>query len=83
MNSELAGEINMHGEQVKWSLGERFSILANSVYVIDLLQTSSDVVLQCWNAWETSQQRPNNTMKLLHNIQLHCLSIRTSHKTYS
>ena len=83
MNDELAGETNMHGEQVRWAVGEHFSSNTRSIYVIDLLQTSSSVALKGWNTSETSQRRPNNTMKRSLNIQLHCLSVRSSHKTYS
>jgi hypothetical protein len=83
MNSELAGETITHGEQAKWAVGERLGNHACSVYVIDLLQTSSSVALESWNTLETSQRVANNTMQLLLNIQLHCVSVRPSHKTYS
>ena len=83
MNNELAGETNIHGEQAKWALGEWLSNHACAVYVIDLLQTSNIVALRGWNTSETSQRRPNNTMKQLLNIQLHCLLIRAPHKMYS
>ena len=46
MNSELAGETNMHAEQMKWVIGEGLNSHACSVYVINLLQTSSDVALK-------------------------------------
>ena len=55
MNSELAGKAITHGEQAKWAAGERLSSHACSVYVIDLLQTSSTVALKSWNTSETSQ----------------------------
>ena len=64
MDSELAGETNMRDEQVKWAVGERWSSHACSVHVIDLFQTSRSIVHKSWNTSETSQQRPNNTMKL-------------------
>jgi hypothetical protein len=83
MNSELAGETNTDGEQAKWAVGERFSSHAFGIYVIDILQTSSSVALKNWNTLETFQRRPNNTMKPLLNIQLHCLLVPSSHKTYS
>jgi hypothetical protein len=83
MNSELTEEPNAHGEQAKWAIGERLSSHACCVYVINLLQTSSSVALKSWNTSETLQQRLNNTMKPLPNIQLHYLSIRSSYKMYS
>ena len=83
MNSELADETNTHGEQAKWAIGERLSNDVCSVSVVDLLQTSSSVALESFNASETSQRRPNNTMKPLVNTQLHCLSTWSSHKMYS
>ena len=46
MNSELAGETNIHGEQAKWAVGEHLSSHACSVCVIDLLQTSGIVALE-------------------------------------
>jgi hypothetical protein len=45
MNSELAGEINTHGEQAKWAVGGRLSSHAWSVCVIDLLQISNNVAM--------------------------------------
>ena len=45
MDSELAGETNIHDEQAKWTVGERMGRHAYCVYVINLLQTSSSVVL--------------------------------------
>ena len=83
MSNELAGETNMRTRQARWVVGERLSVHACTVYAIDLLQTSSIVALKSWNTSETSQRRPNNTMKPLLNIQLHCLLIRSSRKIYS
>ena len=83
MNSELAGETSTHGEKAKWAIGECLRSHPCSVYAIDLHQTSSSIALNSWNTSETSQRRPNNTMKPLLNIQLHCPSIRSSNKTCS
>ena len=79
MNSELGKKKTL----AKWVVGERLSSHACSVHVIDRLQTSNTVALKSWNTSETSQQRPNNTMKPVLDIQLHCLSTLSSHKTYS
>ena len=46
MDSELARETNVYGEQAKWAVGERLSRHACSVYVIDPLQTSSSAALK-------------------------------------
>ena len=83
MNSELAGETNIHGEQAKWTVGERMGRHAYCVYVINLLQTSSSVVLYSWNVSETLLWRPNGMMKLSFIIQLHYLSIQSPPKVYS
>jgi hypothetical protein len=83
MNNILAGETDTHGEQAKWAVGECLGGHPCSVYVIDFLQTSSSVAQKSWNTSETLQQKHDNTMKLLLNIQLHCLSICSSRKPYS
>ena len=81
MDSELAGETNAHGKQVKWAVGERLSSHLCSIYVTNLLQISSSVALKSWNTSEILRQTPNNTIKPLLIIQLHCLSTQSSHET--
>jgi hypothetical protein len=45
MNSELAGETDMHDEQAKWAIGGHLSSHARSVCVIDLLQISNNAAM--------------------------------------
>ena len=83
MDNGLAGETTRHDEQLRWAVGERLSGHACCVCVTCILQISSSVAPKSWNTLGTSQQRPDNTMKPLLNIQLPCLSTQSSPEIYS